>query len=189
MIPINNLISLSLDTNNSQLFEVLQEHKSIVDGLLKAKYLNWKLRFLDDILDIKRLLPEHYSCISYSLWSIDENSLTKDIDIKTIKCNEFAFSSIQVYSQLTTEEYKCVWELLCSHKTKFRISTVELAFNLLSEWLYVLKLCWDCPSINCINLSYTQSDLECDEQEVINKAIWNFREKIWIIESFLVSKY
>ena len=94
---------------------------------------------------------------------------------------------IIINSKLSSEYLKLVSMLLLSNKTRFRISSIRLKFDLLSECLVMLSLWKDCSMLKSIYFSYSKSEEE-KETEVINLALKQFKQSFGAIERLKIIK-
>ena len=185
VLPIKHLYQTDfiLDDNVINRFNTNQ---AVTDEILKTNRLNWEVEFFDDILEIAQLLPNSFRRIDYSFDNWDSIHIARHSDIKAlneINIEQLRFSEIFIDHILSPEEYKFVWRLLTSDRTKFSLFKVRLYFNLLSESLNVLSLCADCLELNSIVLGYFNIDVKIDK-EIIDKAVKEFKKKFKIINDF-----
>ena len=190
LFPLEHL-NRTLFNNDDQFFDLLKTNYDVSKRILSARYLNWTIKFLDDLLEIKESFPDLVSHINYSLsnWSRSTflRSITTDI-INGIILIDPKFKVISFNGILSPQEFKLIWSLLDSNKIKFNIWSIQLGFNLLSEWLTVLSLLSNCTELESIYFFFSTSDVD-NEQESIKTAANQFRSKYRFMKSLKIAKF
>ena len=142
------------------------------------------------MLEIRELFHNSYF-INYSIIRYDKVSIIKSTDITVISdiiSIEPIFSSISIHHILSSEEFKLIWELIQSRRTRFKISYINLKFKLLSKCLNMLSLCRDCPELQFIYFEYLESDVKYGHTARDN-AIKDFRKKFGFISMLSIIKW
>ena len=96
-------------------------------------------------------------------------------------------SKIMINHKLSPEEFKLVWKILKSRRTKYSINTIWIIFNVLSECLEVLSLCAECSQLEIIYFHYYKSNKR-KEQKSIDIAVKEFTKKFGIIRSLTLKR-
>ena len=140
---------------------------------------------------MKQLLPNYFSKINYSCLNYSNSkSISRYVGVEQpedIDIIDTKLSSIFIDHKLSPEEFNLVKELLLSRRTRFNISSVRLKFNLLSECLDMLAICAECPEMEFIEISYSKSDLE-KEQEEVKKAVRKIKRQFGLIKNMKIIK-
>ena len=108
----------------------------------------------------------------------------KDLDID-LNLGEFSFSSINL--KWSRHNLKLLWKLLSSHKTKYNLCLIKIAFLKLSECLSVLPYCSDCLEIEDVSIGYQTVDVGI-ENKIVSQASMDFKKKIKIFKNFKITK-
>ena len=182
LVPLKYLDKASFPDDNK--ICLLEEFKSITNEVFKARFVDLKINLLDDVLKLNLMFPDSASRVNYLFDNLHKTVLLRNTNgenIRYLGLLEPRFSKIGIYHRLSPDEFQLFWELLRSQRTRFNLVSIETKFNLLSELLTALSLCADCPELKFIEFDYLKPDLE-NKQEVIDKAIKDFRKKFGIIE-------
>ena len=183
VVPLKFINNVNFYKNEDDIYSQIGSNRIITNTLLGTRKSNMSIEVFDDLLNIKELLPDYVSHITYSLDNRCEETWLRNIGVETVSnLNQIKpkFSSICISQKISSEEVELLWELLCSRRTKFCLSKIYANFNYLSECLTVLSLCAECPELNSINFGYSSSDAE-NEEETIKNAIFDFRKKFGFI--------
>ena len=184
---LNQIYILCLTGITYLWFSLLFESDS---KILAKKNINWKVSFIDQLLEINQFVPDSFPSICYSIYSRGLQSSLWRAEIDTLDkayLFEFAFSSIQLNFKLLDEELSLVKELLWSQRTRFNLSDIYLHFRRLSDWLSILDLWADWQELRYIDFKYFETDVQ-DEQEVIKTEIRAFKSKFGFIQKVKIYK-
>ena len=161
----------------------LLECQNVISEVLKARQIHWKVGFLDDLLDIKKFVPERYFQINCLLENIDEKSIFR-IEYWTLKNNfkfyKFAFSSIKIKSKIFAEELELLWDILKFGRSRLSLTSIYLEFEYLYECLKVLQICENWQELNSIEFIYSEADPKI-ESEIIFNAVNKFKRNLGMI--------
>ena len=190
IFPIKYLEWTYFENIEYDILDQLKENYIVTKEILNAKHVDLPIIYFDHVFKINELFSNG-AHINYSLNDQFNRSVIKNID--AVMSVDFdliqpKFSKIQIDHKLSANEFKLVWSLLCSRRTRFSISFVDIWCSLLSECLSVLSLCGDCPELASIYLTYTESDLD-HGLEVIKKTIKNFKHKFGFITVLEINKH
>ena len=188
VVPVRNLDKANF--HNNQILDLIKSNQNTVKWIFKAKWINWTAKYIDDLLEISQLFGDYTShiCYSYDNWGWPTIIKNPEFDIPTeLSLINPKLSKIEISHILPPEEFKLVWEILCSRRIRFSLWIADLKFNLLSECLAALSLCANCPELAFINFNYLKSDWE-NEIEEIDHAIRDFRKKFGFIETLKINK-
>ena len=176
LIHMKHLLHTNLSANRSQID--LFSKGDFIQEIFKAKKVSWRIESFHKLRNIKAISPESYHSFDYSLKVLGGLLVKrkKSKNIETIDLNKFAFSSIDILTFLSPDEYELVQKLLSSVRTKQSIRNIHLKFGLLSECLQILALCEECPNIEDIIFIYKVGDTKYPGI-VIDKAIKRYRKK------------
>ena len=186
-VPLKYLDKTCINSKN-KFFNAFIDNKNIANEIWKARRVEWEFEFFDDLLLFKQLPPGSYNHINYSWDNCDFKTLLRITDIDFVNEIDLAhLKLIEIYVDhiLSVDEFKLIWQLLCSNKIKFTLSWIQLSLNSISECLQVLLICAECQELNSIYLEYLQSDL-VNEKEELGNAIKHFNKIFGFIESLSI---
>ena len=188
VVPLRYLDQTYIDRN--KLFDILKANQHSLNGVFQAREVNLPIIHFDDIMEIKKYFPEHISHINYLFSNSKRETININTEIEIMNDLDLVntwFSSIIIKQKLLEQEFELIWKILCSRRTRFKISNISIEFNLLSECLNVLSLCSDCPELEFISFSYYESDIE-SKGEAIDQAIKDFRNKFGYINYLKINQ-
>ena len=188
VVPLRYSNRILFNLNDEEL-DCLNQCKDIYH-IFKQKHWEIKIKSLDRLLEINKLLSDDFSsisstCIYYGKSNIEDNSIseiTNSPDWTNLK-----FLKIENERTLLPDEFQFWWKVLRSRRTRFNLTTINLKFGLLSECLTVLSLCSGCPELEFVELGYFEADIE-DEDEVIEQAKREFRQNFGFIQKLEIWK-
>ena len=187
IVPLKNLDQACF-YDHEELVSQLKANQNLASQIFKSRIAGLRISYLDNLLEIKNMFPQDFSNINYSFNNYSQENILKDSEeriIDYLNSNEPKFSELYLLPNLSVSEFKLIWELLRSQRTKFSLLRVILKLNLLSECLALLPLCADCPELKFIRLFYSESDVE-NEQEAIDSASRKFRSKFGFISELSI---
>ena len=171
----------------ARLFDSNQE---FIDKIFKAKYIDWTISYLNEVLEIKNLLPDHFPCINFAYINMNSKRFTEKHLFEIMYRQdyiEWRFSEIRNKSILTSNEFILMWEILNSSRIKFTLTSISLSFETLSECMKVLSLCADCFELDSVDLQYKEAEAET-EQETIRIEKAKFMKKFGPIRNLRIMK-
>ena len=179
IIPLKyrHKIFFKFDDKIAKLFGSSQK---VIHQILKARYINWRIQNLGWLLEINKLLSDHFSRIKFKYSYLNPNSDEDESLFEIVDspdCIDSKFIELRSCDILPPDELNLVWKLLRSSRTRFNIILVLLKFRLLSECLAVLSLCANCLELELVELWYKEVDVE-NEQEIIENAKIEFVKKL-----------
>ena len=128
--------------------------------LFTRKHIELTIGNLGRLLEINRLLPDDFSRINFQYHNYCSTEMS-EYSISEIMDNPdwINWKFIQIYKSinLSSDEFKFLWKVLSSGKTRFNLTRITLKFSLLSECLTVLSLCSDCPELESVGLHYPKT--------------------------------
>ena len=186
LIPLKNLHHSHFDMIHNKFIDYFEENKTMLNELIKARHTTWQVQYLDQILKIKHLISVPYFYINYYLSNIQSDLFWKGLcfgSVKELKLQELAFSSIDIYFVLSSDDFELICKVLSSPRTKFSLLSIKLFLNNLSEWLSILSLCAGFHELRDIYLNYTHKDIEDDG---LKWTIKQFRNRFGFIENVII---
>ena len=187
IVPLQHLDQAYFYGKN-ELIDWLNTNQNTANRILKARCIDWAVESIDDLFEIKELIFEHISRINYSFIKYGNSFIIEtEVDlIENLISIEPICSQISIDHRLSRKEFKLVWELLCSRRTRFRLWVVWFQFNLLSEWLTALSLFANCPELDSVQVYYLSSDVE-NEHDIIENKVIDFRKKFGFIRELIIN--
>ena len=190
IIPLKYLDNtfFKFDENSIKLFDSSLE---VISQIFKARHIDWEFGNLSTLLDINKLLPDHFSRINFACEFYDPTEITNKTLLKIMNSPlliRSKFSIMHRYVLLPSDELNLVWKMLLSRRTRFSITSINLKLELLSECLTVLSLCADWPELNSVELWYLEAE-EKSEQKIIERAIREFTMISGPIQKLVIAKY
>ena len=188
IIPMGYSSRIFIEFDNED-FDYLNKIEDI-NKIFKEKHIKLKIRNLDRLLEIKKLLPDdfyriNFKYFNYRFTKIAEYSASEIIDNPNLSNLKF----IEIFSGiLSPNEFQFWWKMLRSKSTRLNVTHINLYFSLLSECLAVLSLCSGCPELISVELKYWEADVE-NEDEIIENAEREFRQKFGFIQELDIWKY
>ena len=185
LIPIKNLHHTYLCDNEFEFIDYFKTNKPVANEIVKSKYVEWRILFLNFLLDIKELVPLYFPKIRYCISNFRKSLFERNTQTKLTNewnMSELAFSSINIDFRLSSSEFNFICELLGNDKTRFCLSSIEIHLNSLSECIILLDLFLGCPELSYICLIYYDKD---EKWETNEEVIRNFRKSygfIWEID-------
>ena len=183
IMPVNQ-ISLAIFYLYYTLTNSLKENLIVTNEILRmAKQVDWRVKYFDELIEIKNMSPDHFYRIKFSFFNFNAKALMINPEIKLSNqtLTDVTFSTFRSCNVIFEDELNLVWDLLNSQRTRFNLLCVELELNLLSDCLTVLSLCEKCPELNSVSLKFTKWD-EDDKKEAIDSAIKKFRRNFGFIQ-------
>ena len=189
IIPAGYSNRIFVNLNDADL-DCLSQYKDIIQ-LFKDKKIDLTIENLGILLETNKLLLDDFSSINFKYSNkrstvISEYSISNIID--NIDLINLKFWVISKSTILSPDEFQFWWKVLGSSKTRFKLTSINLYFNLLSECLTVLSLCSDCPELESIFFRYLEADTE-NKDEVVEQAKRKFRHKFGFIQNMNIYKY
>ena len=189
IIPMGYSNKIFIELGDSEL-ELFNQFKDI-NQVFKEKHFELKIWNLGRLLEINKLLPNHFCHINFEYFD-DRSEDMKEYSESEIIDNpdwvNLKFVHIFQLNKLSPHEFQFWWKVLGSSKTRFNLTSIHLNFNSLSECLTVLSLCSGCPELKYIDLRYWEADAE-NEDEVVEQAKKEFRQNFWFIQNLDICKY
>ena len=189
VVPLSHLAKTCY-YNKGKLVNPLISNLTTANEIFKANHTVIEMAYLDDLLEIEELFPDCFDNFNY-LFNNFNKSIQRNEEVNimsNMNLMKHRISKIEIYHPLSSKEIEIVLMLLCSRRTRFSLSNINLRFNKLSECFTALILCTDCPELEIIDFKYFQSDIE-SEEEAIECAIWDFKQKFGFIKSLKIIKY
>ena len=170
--------------------DYLNQYKDM-NQIFKEIHIELTINSLDRLLEIKNLLPNDFLNINFKYMDRQsikyaEDSISEILD--SPDWSNLKFKEIYQLSILSLEQFQFWWKILRSRRTRWSLTSIDLKFSLLSEWLTVLTLCWDCPELMLVELRYRKADKE-NEDEAFENAKREFRQKLGFIPELTLKKY
>ena len=189
IIPLKQL-NRTFFNGKDYFHDQLSRNQIVTNELFKARYVDWDISYIDDLLEISKMFSNkttHICSLSsnFSNKTILRNP-TKEI-MGELSLIQPRFTKISISHKLLLGEFELVRDLLSFRKVRFSLLKLVVSFNLLSECLTVLSMCAVWPELNYILLSYSESDLE-NEQKAVANAVANFNKNFGYIRTIKVSK-
>ena len=176
------------DKNSKKLFVLCQE---VISQIFQAKHIDWEFGSLSTLLDINKLLPDHFSRINFISECYDPTEITNKSLLKMMDSPDLIgskFTKMHRYAILPSDELNMVWKMLRTRRTRFSITSINLKLELLSECLTVLSLCADWPELYSVELRYLEAE-EKNEQKTIEHAKREFTMIFGPIQKLVIAKY
>ena len=162
----------------------------MVNQIFKARHIDWEVGSLSTLLDINKLLPDHFSRINFTCKCYTPTKITNELFLKMMDSPELIesrFSWMHWSVLLPSKELDLIWKMLRSRRTRFSITSINLKLKLLSECLTVLSVCADWPELNSVELRYLEAEGK-NKQKKIKHAKREFKMIFGPIQKLVIVK-
>ena len=155
--------------------------------IFKEKHLEPTIKNLNIIFEIIKTFPDDFCSIKFRYFNYHPTEMWKHSMTRILESSDvinLKFWKIYWEYMLFPYEFQFWWEMLRSSKTRFRLTSIDLKFNFLSECLTTLSLCSGCPELEFIELKYLE-EVE-NEDEIVGQAKREFRQKFGFIQRLTI---
>ena len=78
IVPLKSIKCVNFYINEDDIYSQIGSNKIITNTLLGTRKVKMSIKFLDDLLNFKELLPDYVSHITYSLFNSDVKTLLRN---------------------------------------------------------------------------------------------------------------